>query len=213
MRRLAVAAVCLLPLASGCVKEITSEERLERELSSGPTGKEITEEQLRKTSCQDAPSQLAQARNDSRPETDRLMAYVELYDSLRKKVALFEEAMTRNPDLHYTERSQDFVAAHDLCVQEAADVKVEFESYLRELVNVPTVQELKGGNTITVARLDFNTLRQAIEVLGPDDKDALLNRVNAAEKRITPGGEAVAPSSSSTSSGSSSRRRRGGGER
>ena len=201
MRRLA-AAVCVLLLGAGCVKEISSEERLDRELSAAPTRQEIDEGELKKLSCQDTPDELAQARNENRPETDRLMAYVELYEALRKKLSTFEEAMTRNPDLHYQEKNQDIVAARDVCIQQVADVRVELETYLRELVNVPTVQEIKGGSTVTVARLDFNTLRQAIETLNPDDKDALLNRVNAAEKKVGPASE---PAPAATGTG----RRRG----
>ncbi len=54
---------------------------------------------------------------------------------------------------------------------------------------MPTVQEIKGGNTVTIARLDFNTLRQAIETLDPDDKDSLLNRVGNAEKKVSAAAE------------------------
>jgi hypothetical protein len=36
-----------------------------------------------------------------------------------------------------------------------------------------------------VARLDFNTLRQAIEALGPDDRESLLTRVANAEKKVS----------------------------
>ena len=75
-------------------------------------------------------------------------------------------------------------SAKDNCIQQMADVKVEFETYVRELVNVPTVQEIKGGNTVVVARLDFGTLREAIEALNPDDRDSLLNKVSNAEKKV-----------------------------
>ena len=97
--------------------------------------------------------------------------------------------MSRNPDLHYTEGSQKLVSARETCIQQTADVKVEFETYVRELVDVPTVQEIKGGNTVTIARLDFNTLRQAIETLNPDDKEQLLGRVLNAEKKVAPAKE------------------------
>jgi hypothetical protein len=50
---------------------------------------------------------------------------------------------------------------------------------------VPTVQEIKGGATVVIARLDFNTLRQAIETLSPDDKEQLLTRVANAEKKVS----------------------------
>jgi hypothetical protein len=55
-------------------------------------------------------------------------------------------------------------------------------------VSVPTVQEIKGGNTVTVARLDFNTLRQAIDTLNTEDKEQLLARVLTTEKQVAPAG-------------------------
>jgi hypothetical protein len=76
------------------------------------------------------------------------------------------------------------VDAKELCVQQTADVRVEFERYVRDLVKTPVVDEVRGGNTVKVARLDFSTLRMAIETLSPDDKDQLLARVANAEKTI-----------------------------
>jgi hypothetical protein len=169
------------------VKEISSEERLERESPSlGARDNTPDAAALSRVHCDDTSDALVQARNVNRPETDRVMSYIDLYTSLIKRTTTFEEAMTRNPDLHYTEGSQQFVAAKETCIQQTADVRVEFETYVRELVDVPTVQEIKGGNTITVARLDFNTLRQAIETLNLDDKETLINRVGNAEKKVSP---------------------------
>jgi hypothetical protein len=113
-----------------------------------------------------------------------MMTYIELYESLQKKVATFEEAMTRNPDLVYQEGSQQLVAARDVCVSQRAEVRRDFERLTREIVEVATLQELRGGSTITVARMDFNTLRQAVNVLDPDDKETLLNRIATQEKRV-----------------------------
>ncbi|WP_238539734.1 hypothetical protein [Corallococcus macrosporus] len=180
------AAALLLLSATGCVKEISSDERLDRETQNLSAKDTPGAAELEKISCDDANEALTKARNVNRPETDRLVDYIELYSSLRKRTATFEEAMNRNPDLSYREGTQHLVAAKDNCIQQTADVRVEFETYMRELVDVPTVQEIKGGNTVTIARLDFNTLRQAIETLEPDDKEVLLNRVNAAEKRVAP---------------------------
>jgi hypothetical protein len=180
IKTMAVAAV----FAAACTHEVSSEERLDRETASDPKKDAVSQEALEKITCSDTKSDLEKARNENRPETDRVMGYIELYDSLRKRTQTFEEAMIRNPDLAYTEGSAKIVAARDVCVQQTADIKVEFDRYVRELVDVPTVQEIKGGNTVTVARLDFGTLRQAIETLSPDDKDQLLNRVNSAEKKV-----------------------------
>ncbi|HZH79338.1 MAG TPA: hypothetical protein VEY88_25185 [Archangium sp.] len=196
MRLPAVATVLLLS-TTGCLKEISSEERLDRETQYASAKNTPDAAALAKLNCEDTTEGLNQARNVNRPETDRVLSYIDLYTSLMKRTATFEEAMTRNPDLHYTEGSQQLVAAKETCIQQTADVKVEFETYVRELVDVPTVQEIKGGNTVTVARLDFNTLRQAIETLALDDKDSLINRVSNAEKKVSPapGGEEEQPAS------------------
>jgi hypothetical protein len=183
--RLHAAVTVLMLSATGCIKEISSEERLDRD-TAHLSGKDrpLTAEALAKVSCDDARGTLDTARDVNRPETERVMRYIDLYSSLLKRTATFEDAMTRNPDLSYTQGSAELVAAKDTCIQQTADVRVEFETYVRELVDVPTVQEVKGGNTITVARLDFNTLRQAIETLDLEDKEQLMARVLNAEKRI-----------------------------
>jgi hypothetical protein len=168
-------------LLGGCVKEISSEERLDRETNSGPVKPVASPAELAKVNCLDAGDALAKARSDKSAEADRLVSYRELFTSLRKRSQMFEDAMARNPDLAYQEGSQALVSAQETCIQQAADVRVEFDSYVRELVKVPTVQDVKGN---TVARLDFDTLREAIETLDPEDKEQLLNRVASAEKTV-----------------------------
>lgn len=186
MHRLSAAVAAFLLSATGCMpKEISSDERLDRETASVSVKDTPQASELEKLNCDNATEELTRARNVNRPETERLMDYITLYDSLLKRTQTFEEAMTRNPDLQYREGAVNIVAAKDTCIQQTADVRVEFENYMRELVDVPTVQEIKGGNAVTIARLDFNTLRQAIETLSPDDKEQLLNRVASAEKKVS----------------------------
>jgi hypothetical protein len=186
MHRLSTAAAVFFLSVTGCMpKEISSEERLDRESSNLAVKDTPQAGELEKLSCENTAEELTRARNVNRPETDRLADYITLYESLRKRIQTFEEAMTRNPDLQYREGAVNIVAAKDTCIQQTTDVRVEFENYMRELVEVPTVQEIKGGNTVTIARLDFNTLRQAIETLSPDDKEQLLNRVANAEKKVS----------------------------
>jgi hypothetical protein len=186
MRRLSAAAALFL-LSTGCLtREISSDERLDRETANLAVKDTPEASDLEKVNCQNTDEELLKARNVNRPETDRLMDYIALYGSLRKRTHTFEEAMLRNPDLQYREGAGAIVAAKDTCIQQTEDVKVEFETYMRELVDVPTVQEIKGGNAVTIARLDFDTLRQAIETLAPDDKEQLLNRVSNAEKKVSP---------------------------
>ncbi|XXF81430.1 hypothetical protein P2318_17240 [Myxococcaceae bacterium GXIMD 01537] len=207
MRLSAVATVVLLS-TTGCVKEISSDERLDRETRSTAVGDTPEASDLAKLSCDNVAEDLLRARNVNRPETDRLVDYITLFDSLRKRAATFEEAMARNPDLAYRDGSQQIVAAKDTCIQQTADVRVEFETYMRELVDVPTVQEIKGGNTVTVARLDFTTLRQAIDTLAPDDKEQLATRLEAAEKKLSPAKAAGEEETAPASSGGGRRRNR-----
>ena len=167
-----------------CVKEITSDERLERATEQNDLKATAGAKDLAKIRCDDTEADLGKARNDGRPETDRLIAYKDLFESLRGRVNRIEEAMSRNPDLQFQEGSQQLVATKEMCVQKLADVKVEFETFVRELVNVPTVQEIKGGNTVVVARLDFGALREAVDSLAPDDRDALLVRIANAERKV-----------------------------
>lgn len=171
-------------LIEGCVTEISSEERLERATRNSAVEDSTSAAELSKIHCKDTADRLAKARSENTPETERLSSYMALYQSLKKRTSSFEEAMKRNPDLTYQPGSQDLVSAHDVCVQQTADVKVEFDRYVRELVSVPTVQEVKGGNTVTVARLDFDVLRGAIDVLRPEDRESLLAQVTAAGKKV-----------------------------
>jgi hypothetical protein len=186
MRRLSAAATVFLLSVAGCAaRELTSEERLDRETSNLAVKDSPKAGELEKLSCENTGEELNKARNVNRPETERLTDYITLYDSLRKRTQTFEEAMSRNPDLQYREGAGNIVNAKEVCIQQTADVRVEFETYVRELVDVPTVQEIRGGNTVTIGRLDFNTLRQAIDTLALDDKDTLLNRVASAEKKVS----------------------------
>jgi hypothetical protein len=182
-KRLLPAGLLLLTI-TGCPKEISSDERLDRATKGTDIKAALGAADLEKIKCDDTAAELAKARNENKPETERVTNYIDLYESLRGRSAKFDEAMTRNPDLAYQEGSQQLVAAKEQCIQQSADVRVEFERYVRELVDVPTVQEIKGGTTVTVARLDFGTLKQAIESLAPDDKESLLNKVSNAEKKV-----------------------------
>jgi len=204
MRCLPAAATVLFLSVTGCAgKELSSDERLDRETASLTVKDTPKAGELEKLNCENTAEELNKARNVNRPETDRLSDYIALYDSLRKRIQTFDDAMSRNPDLQYREGAANIVNAREVCIQQTADVRGEFETYIRELVDVPTVQEIKGGNTVTIARLDFNTLRQAIETLAPDDKDALLNRVSNAEKKVSASAE---PAAETGNTGSGKRR-------
>ena len=107
-------------LLAGCVHEITSDERLDRETTRTDSLKSSTATELGRLRCDDISTDLVKARDGNRTEEDRLSAYTELYSQLKTRITKFDEAMSRNPDLAFQEGSQDLVAARDGCVQSTA---------------------------------------------------------------------------------------------
>jgi hypothetical protein len=180
----ALAVVCALVLTTACVKEITSDERLERETARSDALKTNTAAELSKIKCDELNNDLARARDAVRTEEERLATFTDVYERLKNRSARFDEAMSRNPDLAFQEGSQELVAARETCIQMAADVRNETESLVREIMQVLVVDEIKGGQTVRAARVDYAPLRTAIEKLELDDRDALQTRISNAEKQI-----------------------------
>lgn len=187
-----VLAAAFLSMGAGCAHEISSEERLERETARTDALKTSVAEELVKLKCDDVNAELAKARDETRSEEARINAYVDLYLKVKERTARFDEAITRNPDLAYQEGSEEITSARELCIQSLADVRLDLENLVREVMQMPTVDEIKGGSTVKVARMSFDTLRDAIETLELDDKDSLFTRLENAEKQL----EAKPPPSS-----------------
>ncbi|MER2566456.1 MAG: hypothetical protein ABTQ32_37385 [Myxococcaceae bacterium] len=181
--------LCALTLSTACVKEITSDERLERETARSDALKTNTAAELGKIKCDELNDDLAKARDGVRTEEERLTIFADVYERLKNRSSRFDEAMSRNPDLAYQEGSAQLVNAREACVQMTADTRVELESLIREIMQVLVVEEIKGGQTVKAARLDFAPLRAAIEKLELDDREALQNKINNAEKQVDVKGE------------------------
>ncbi|MDP2271207.1 MAG: hypothetical protein Q8K32_10785 [Archangium sp.] len=181
-RILTIVATALL--FTGCVKEISSDDRLDRETKRSEALTSSTAGDLVKMKCDDITSELSKARDDSAPEEKRIGIYTDLFDQVKDRTARFEDALSRNPDLAYQEGSQEIIAARDGCIQSQADVRLDFEGLVREIINLPVVDEYRDGKPVKAARLSFDTLRSAIEKLALDDKDSLLTRLSNAEKTV-----------------------------
>ena len=181
-RILTVVATALL--FTSCVKEISSDERLDRVTKRSEALTSSTAGDLVKMKCDDITSELSKARDESALEEKRISIYADLFDQVKDRTAKFEDALSRNPDLAYQEGSQEIIAARDGCIQSQADVRLDFEGLVREIVNLPVVEEIRDGKQVKAARLSFDVLRSAIEKLGLDDKDALLTRLSNSEKTV-----------------------------
>lgn len=182
--RVPLVVLCVFTALTGCVKEITSDERLDRDTTRSDASKSTTAGELAKLKCDDINTELAKARDDSKTEEGRLTAYIDMLDRVKSRTQKFEEAISRNPDLAYQEGSQEIMSARDGCVQSQAEVRLDLEGLVREVMQMPTVDEIRNNSTVKVARLNFEVLRTAIEKLDLDDKDALQTRLATAEKAV-----------------------------
>jgi hypothetical protein len=183
-KRIVAALSAAFLFAAGCAHEISSDERLDRETRRSDSMKSATADDLVKMRCDDITSELSKARDDSAPEEKRMGIYSELFDKVKERTTRFDDALTRNPDLAYQEGSQTIISARDGCIQSAADVRLDFEGLVREIVALPVVDEYRDGKPVKAARLSFDILRSAIEKLDLDDKEQLMTRLANAEKTV-----------------------------
>lgn len=179
-------------LASGCVKEISSDERLDRG-TGAPLVKKIGVATLETLQCDDIAEALAAARDLDRSEPERVNLYLTLYASLDERRTLYLQARRHDAGLAYRRGGEKVVAAGELCVRRAGEVERELERVVRDLVSMPTVDEIRGGMTIHIVRLDFPTLRRAIDLLRLADREALLREVDLADRRLEARRAAAAP--------------------
>lgn len=168
----------------GCVKEISNEDRLDRDTTRTDSMKSTAAGELSKMRCDDINSELIKARDETRSEEARLTSYVDLYERVKSRTVKFDEAISHNPDLAYQEGSENIVGAREGCIQSQADVRLDFEGLVREIMQMPVVEEIRNGSTVKVARLNFDTLRTAIEKLDLDDKESIYAKLNNAEKQV-----------------------------
>ncbi len=184
MTKRTLVAVTSVMLLAACPKEVSSDERLERETRHEDSAKTDSAAELHKLKCDDAQNDLNKARDANRSEDERLATYVDLFGRLKTRTSKFEEAMSRNPDLAYQEGSQELVAAREQCSQSMADVRLEAETMIREIMQMLVVDDVRGAQPIKVARTNFETLRGAIDKLEMDDRDALFSKIANAEKQV-----------------------------
>ena len=158
MSKRIVAALSAALLFTSCVKEITERRAPRaRDQAAARRSTSSTAGDLVKLKCDDITAELSKARDDSAPEEKRLTIYTDLYERVKDRTTRFDEALSRNPDLAYQEGSQEIIAARDGCIQSAADVRLDFEGLVREIINLPVVDEIRDGKPVKAARLSFDT--------------------------------------------------------
>jgi hypothetical protein len=157
----------------------SSDQRLEDAISSQPSTEGAEVATVR---CADLIGRAQESKSEERPEADRLNIKTEVFTAARERHTKLDDAVTRNPDLIYSAEGETIKANHDECQSLFADARSDLDRFVRELCDPLLIQDISGR---TVARIDFALIRNALETLGPEDKDMLLAKVDAAEKRIS----------------------------
>lgn len=156
----------------------SSDQRLEEATSSEPSTEGADVAAIR---CVDLIGLAQGSKSDETPEADRLNTKTEVFTAARERHTKLDDAIRRNPDLIYSADGATIKANRDECQSLFADARSDLDRFVRELCDPLLIQDISGR---TVARIDFLLIRNALEALGPEDKDMLLAKVDAAEKRI-----------------------------
>ncbi len=172
---------------AGCVKEVPSDERLDRATRSTDAAKSKDFGELLRLKCEELQPAWAKLRDEASEER-QLGGYLDLFAELASRSGEYDRATSRNPDLLYHTDSQQLVDARDQCVQMTADVRVELETKLRDIVSLPVIDDIRGNRPVKVARLNLDKVREAIEKLELEDREELLRKLSTAEKQLGGGG-------------------------
>jgi hypothetical protein len=178
-----VGAVYLAGCASHAAYGPSSDQRLDSAVKEGATDngmKDVTADQLATKKCGDYRAKLIKAKSDDVAEVDRLAQFESLYKDLKEKNDFLDQALAANPDLQFANESQ-VPKIRDECVAALAEVRQEYYAFVADISDLLVVKDTHGNPS---PRLDFKRFREAITVLDPDDRDQLLGRVDAAERRI-----------------------------
>jgi len=186
MRQLKYAALLASVFAFACATHSaygpSSDDRLENETS----GKRSSEgaDDVADLKCDDLRKKLKESKFAERTEAETLKFYSDIYTKSRERVTKLDEAINRNPDLIYGAEGDAVKNNSEECRSTFADIASDFDRYVRSIMDPLIIQEVKGRDTVEVARVDFKVLREAIDALAPDDKDVLIGKIESAAARV-----------------------------
>lgn len=157
------------------------DERLESTLSEAASTEGSDAGALK---CDELQKQLKASRVEERTEKERLKVLAEVFEGARDNMNKLDAAVDSNPDLLYGAAGEQVKSNLDECRSTYADVRSELDRNVRDIADLPVIQEVQGKEMVSVPRVDFALLRSTIATLDPDDKDVLLGKVDAAEKKV-----------------------------
>lgn len=185
-----LATVVALVALLGCAHPAygpSSDDRLEsavKETEANAETDDTVAKEIEKRACGGQRRQLADAMRDDKPDAERLTAVMKMYLELKQKGDELDKIIKANPGAEFATAGKTASQTLDECNALLADARSGFDRLIREITELPVLKEFHGSSEVAVARVDFKLLRQAIEALDPDDRDALAARVENAEQRV-----------------------------
>ena len=186
-----LAMVVALTALLGCAHPAygpSSDDRLESAVKEAQTGDTLSDDavgkEIQKRTCTGQRKQLSDAIRDDKPDSERLTAVMKIYAELKQKGDELDKIIKANPGAEFATAGKTASQTLDECNSLLADARSGFDRLIREITELPVLKEFHGSSELAVARVDFKLLRQAIDALDPDDRDALTARVETAEQRV-----------------------------
>ena len=161
-----------------------SDERLEEGISASSSSKGSADAAaLMAMSCQNDESRLTSASTEAN-EVKKLKILTETFLSSKETYAKLDAAASSQTDLLYGKEGDQIKANLEGCRDTSVAANNALDRFIRELVDMPVVQEMKNKRMVNVARVDFAIIRDAIAKLDPSDKEVLLNKLAAIEPSL-----------------------------
>lgn len=159
------------------------DDRLDESISASKGGSSVDAAALMALNCK-AQEKAMTAANIEADEKKKLITIGNAYQAAKANFAKLDEAASSQTDLLYGKEGDQIKANLEGCRETSASAYSAFDRFTRELIDMPVVQEMQNKKMINVARVDFATLRTAIDKLDASDKEVLLNKLALVEPSL-----------------------------
>ncbi len=160
-----------------------SNDRLDDSISASKGGSSVDAAALMALNCKEQDKMLA-AANLETDEKKKLITLGKAYEAAKANFTKLDEAASSQTDLLYGKEGDTIKTNLEGCRDTSASAYSAFDRFTRELIDMPVVQEMQNKKMVNVARVDFATLRTAIDKLGATDREVLMNRLSTVEPSL-----------------------------
>ncbi|MDR0966175.1 MAG: hypothetical protein LBM75_06710 [Myxococcales bacterium] len=177
------ALLSLAACASHSAYGPAGDDRLDEDSSGRKAPQALDANAMMSLNCKEQ-EKAVQAANTETDERKKLITLGKAYEAAKATFTQLDEASSSQTDLLYGKEGDQIKANLEGCREASASAYSAFDGFVRELVDMPVVQEMQDRKMINVARVEFATLRTAIDKLGATDREVLLNKLAAVEPSL-----------------------------